>query len=510
MTRENRNKTEEQISKRIIFTILCGCLFFSIAFMAVFNLQQSINQSRYLNVVEKSFESVYDATESFLTRKENIELFLDILRSGGKDNELRYRVGEYNAKAPLKIKLMLSDGKKFTGYYNFSSEEINLHRKEFNELIGRNTVKSINIEQGKIYNTVYYFSGENAEYAMSMPIFFESRVIGTVTAYLEASSWQDILGNYQYDTILTNDRDDIIFCSNSNFIQDRRGNKYKPVLKRYITLSGNGYRIASKIIADRNIKIHSFAYVPENYTYIGIGILTILMLGVLWFLTFREIWELHGRNLELAKVNGKMEIRNLQDRMNPHFIYNTLENIKYLLLSDPKKAGEMIEHFTHILRYSISNTKKEVPVSEDISYLEDYFFIQKIRFGERFTYEINIEESCKEVWIPKLLIQPIIENSIKYGFRQKEMLHVRVHCYIEGEYFCATVEDNGGGVGDEELKALRESVVSKENKTEHNGLYNIARRVFLEYGKESGMRIDSIAGEGFAVRLRLALRHEDI
>lgn len=86
----------------------------------------------------------------------------------------------------------------------------------------------------------------------------------------------------------------------------------------------------------------------------------------------RNINELNQKNLDLLEINNRMEIQNLQAQINPHFIYNTLENIRYLIAVDGKKADALIEHFTHILRYNINNTKHKVPLQEDIEYLNRY------------------------------------------------------------------------------------------------------------------------------------------
>ena len=126
-----------------------------------------------------------------------------------------------------------------------------------------------------------------------------------------------------------------------------------------------------------------------------------------------SINELNKKNLDLVNINNRMEIQNLQAQINPHFIYNTLDNIRYLIIQDAKRADDLIERFTHILRYSIDNRKNRTMLSEDMEYIEDYLIIQKTRFGDRFQYTVEIGEECYPVVIPKLLLQPMIENSLE-------------------------------------------------------------------------------------------------
>jgi sensor histidine kinase YesM len=216
-----------------------------------------------------------------------------------------------------------------------------------------------------------------------------------------------------------------------------------------------------------------------------------------------SINELNQKNMNLLYINNRMEIQNLQAQINPHFIYNTLDNIRYLIAQDARKADELLGRFTHILRYSINNTKQRSFLQDDMEYIEDYLVIQKTRFGKRFQYEVDVAPECNQVMIPKLLLQPLIENSLKYGFRRKADIKVAIHGWIDGEYLMLQVQDDGPGQPAATLASLRCSLETEEILTEHIGLRNINRRIILEYGRESGMQLDSMEGEGFSVTLKL-------
>ena len=201
----------------------------------------------------------------------------------------------------------------------------------------------------------------------------------------------------------------------------------------------------------------------------------------------------------------RTEYKMLQAQINPHFIYNTLDNIRYLIPTDPQRAQQLIGRFIGILRYSINNTKHNVPVKDDLKYLQDYLVIQSTRFGANFSYEIDIDDACMEFIIPKLLLQPLLENSIKYGFQKKPCIHIRVRGWLGEDALYFTVEDNGGGVDETMLEQLRDILRSDEVNIEHNGLQNINRRIWLGYGGDSGLTIDSTEGKGFTVKLKLRL-----
>ena len=140
---------------------------------------------------------------------------------------------------------------------------------------------------------------------------------------------------------------------------------------------------------------------------------------------------------------------------------------------------------------------------EDMRYIEDYLYIQRTRFGDRFLCETALTDECMRYRVPKLLLQPLIENSIKYGFKKKMEIRVAIRGWCEEDYLCLSVEDDGPGVPRSTLETLRAMLKSEELKTEHNGLQNLARRIVLEYGDNSEMTIDSREGEYFRVDIRL-------
>ena len=218
-----------------------------------------------------------------------------------------------------------------------------------------------------------------------------------------------------------------------------------------------------------------------------------------------KLEELIDTNYRQTITLQQAQLKTLQAQINPHFIYNTLDNIRYLIPADPQRAQQLIGRFIGILRYSINNTKHNVTVKDDLKYLQDYLVIQSTRFGANFSYEIDIDDACMEFIIPKLLLQPLLENSIKYGFQKKPHIHIRVRGWLGEDALYFTVEDNGGGVDETMLEQLRDILRSDEVNIEHNGLQNINRRIWLGYGGDSGLTIDSTEGEGFTVKLKLRL-----
>ena len=126
----------------------------------------------------------------------------------------------------------------------------------------------------------------------------------------------------------------------------------------------------------------------------------------------REIHRLMERNKELAERKRLMEVRNLEGQMDPHFAFNVMEGLRYEILFDPKKASELAVSFARLMRYSIHRGEGDVSLDTDLQYVKDYRALQKMRFGERLSYDVVIDPDLYHCQIPKLLLQPVVQNSI--------------------------------------------------------------------------------------------------
>lgn len=548
-----QQELEQSVSRKLISSLLLGCLLFCIAIAVVNALNQNARREDHLESVASTFHEVYNNTSAFLLDAGHTELFLSELRKD-QDN-LRYLISHYNVSALVEIQLILTDSEGNVRFTTFSEGEMNLHRQEFNGIAVDNACHLMRA----VYTTVYHFRANSSEYVMIHPLYRDGEYQGAAAVYLNENDWTKLFSQYQYDAILTKSNGDVITCSNSSFLSQKNANKYLPAdAAQYVRVNGNRYLRSSRSLENGTVLAYSFIYSPTNYSYLLVGLLLIVLLGLSWAAMFarimhamteqmvksvdtlvrqiriirkedpdhiieidtgdeieeiarqvnkmvRSIQELSQRNIALAEVNNRMEMQNLQAQINPHFIYNTLDNIRYLIPTDPQRAQQLIGRFIGILRYSINNTKHNVPVKDDLKYLQDYLVIQSTRFGANFSYEIDIDDACMEFIIPKLLLQPLLENSIKYGFQKKPCIHIRVRGWLEEDALYFTVEDNGGGVDETMLEQLRDILRSDEVNIEHNGLQNINRRIWLGYGGDSGLTIDSTEGEGFTVKLKLRL-----
>lgn len=202
--------------------------------------------------------------------------------------------------------------------------------------------------------------------------------------------------------------------------------------------------------------------------------------------------------VQMDNIRGKEkkirenEIKLLQAQINPHFLYNSLDTIKWLAkLDEGEKVVDVAVDLGKILRSSIDIQNKYISIEESINFIESYINIQKIRMGPKLSFEIKIEESILKQSIPKLIIQPIVENSITHGFELKDSsCNILIVGYKSDNNIKIHIIDNGCGMDSEFLK----NIVKLKNVKSHIGLYNVDQRLKLYYGKDYGLDIESKKG----------------
>lgn len=221
-----------------------------------------------------------------------------------------------------------------------------------------------------------------------------------------------------------------------------------------------------------------------------------------------EIRQLLATNAELAERKRLMEVRQLKGQFNPHFVFNVMEALRYVILIDPQRAAEMVVVFANLMRYSIRKSGASVELGTDIRYVEDYLTLQKMRYGDRLDYSIHVDAALCGCRVPKLLVQPIVENSIVHGLDRTRHLCLQIDGRREDGDLCVTVEDDGPGMTDAKYAEICALLAAESAEPEHIGLYNVHRALRLLYGVPYGVEIVR-QKSGIAVTLRMPLRWED-
>lgn len=218
-----------------------------------------------------------------------------------------------------------------------------------------------------------------------------------------------------------------------------------------------------------------------------------------------EIDVLMERVKEEQRQLDKMRFNALQSQIQPHFLYNTLECIHWQALSSgSQEISTMVKALAQYYRICLSEGKDIIPLRVELEHIRNYLIIQNMRYGNIITLVEKVEEKYLSMMIPKLTLQPLVENSIYHGIRIKEGLTGTVEievCETE-EAVLLTVKDNGGGMEPERIDYINQNI-SEMDRDVGYGITNINKRIELMCGEQYGLRFRQNEGEGICVEIRL-------
>lgn len=195
--------------------------------------------------------------------------------------------------------------------------------------------------------------------------------------------------------------------------------------------------------------------------------------------------------VEKQKELNASHIAMMQAQLNPHFLYNTLDTMKWVAKANHiPEIATMAAGLAKILRTSISK-RQFIYLKEELELVNCYVDIQKIRFNDKFTYSVEMEEGLEECVIPKLIIQPIVENSVLHGLKESEEGNIRVQITGKNGVLCIEVTDDGCGAPEEQMEAINHR--RQEQLVGHIGVSNVDTIIRLTYGEEYGIHMESLA-----------------
>jgi len=185
----------------------------------------------------------------------------------------------------------------------------------------------------------------------------------------------------------------------------------------------------------------------------------------------------------------------LTNQINPHFLFNTLNSIATLIRINPDNARNMIYRLSKILRRLLRKTENYSPLREEIAFIDDYLAIEMVRFGDKLKFEKAIDPATLSRLVPSMILQPIIENSIRHGLGNKvEGGTVRLRTWLDGTRLNISIEDDGVGISEEKLEALFESGI---------GVSNVNERLRVLFGAGYRIAVDSKPGQGTKTRIEI-------
>ena len=539
-------------ARRIALLILVSSLLFLAGQFLAALATNELDAASHLKKLEEVFLRFDMQNREFLLNDRTVSAVEKIISGDEPEaiDEFKNYFRQFDESCDVHNQVMITNEDGDVLFTSFSESQLSSYLVNYNNAVCYN---ARNCGEGEVYRAVYYDRGDYADALFIKPIFQNGEVSGYITLFLSGSGWNFYLSESNFDGVITDLRQNVMYISKPGLADS--SNKF------YGTEHGSWmhgharYWVVSKELPEYSAVIYSLVYYPRNEA-VHIGLAALLVMGAVWYWIARwmaksmaennaasierlvseiriirkgdydhriqmntddefnevgyqvnnmldSIQALNGRNTELLKLNSRIEMDQLTAQMNPHFLYNTLEIIRNLVVFDADKAEELIVKLTEVLRYSVDTYRKEVTLEEDMRYIDCYLDIQNCRFGSRFNCKIDFTPECLDCIVPKLLLQPLIENSIKYGFQKKMDLNITIRGTMEGNILYISVLDDGLGMEAEKAEELREQLRTHDNSSPSIGLRNLSRRLYLKYGDGSGLQIRNMEGIGFEVLARI-------
>lgn len=474
---------------------------------------------------------------SFITSRDDIEV-IDLVLDGSQ-----YSVGAKKVNGQQKVNESLVSSKGQPLWLPTKNEQIEILSGKFSK---------------------YYFALGRKVIDFNTLQDYGYLIIGLEESILE-QSYLGIVDEKSEEVFICDDRGTIISHSNKDKIdktvlglpfamavlEDKNGHnyiQYKTDIDKvaiYSTIKGTNWKIIKTISTDYLYKeINQI----QKYFIIGGVIYGIVIILFMLFFSFRytePMMRMRGviKKVEQGDLNARMDVQSndelgqlghslnsmisetqilidklireehekkevqleaLHAQINPHFLYNTLNTIKWMAkIQGNNSVSKAITALVKLLRISINLGKENITLKEEIDYVMNYIVIQKLRFSTSINIKYNIDQGCMDFTVPKLILQPIVENSIIYSMEDEQHeLEIEINGFIEDNNLVIEVCDNGPGIKEEILKNILKTIFDKDRFSKV-GLNNVNQRIKLYCGNEYGLKIENnlVAGTKVIVTL---------
>ena len=236
------------------------------------------------------------------------------------------------------------------------------------------------------------------------------------------------------------------------------------------------------------------------------------MLGTEFNNMLDEMESLIGQQYEDRLLLNKAEYKALQAQINPHFLYNTLDTMGSIAgIQNCEMVSNLCQSLSNIFRYSLDMKHPYVTVAKEIGHLKNYIYVMNVRMREEIRYIFNIGEDVLQDRVPRISIQPLVENALNHGLKNKHGdKYIKISAGKKDGILCICVEDNGTGMDAEQMNGrLQQNDASAVEEGNSIGLLNINARLKMAYGDAYGIQIESSAGQGTKVMMRVPERKEE-
>ncbi|MGG1636090.1 sensor histidine kinase [Paenibacillus sp. FSL K6-3182] len=273
------------------------------------------------------------------------------------------------------------------------------------------------------------------------------------------------------------------------------------------------FLITRKMTKSLRVLVKQMSHIPtsgfDNHIDIATSSYEVKELGNAFNYMLDALHDYVDRLLETQKQVRNAELAALQMQINPHFLYNTLASIKFLVLQGNKeKAAGTINALISLLQNTVSDVESTIPVCQELETMKHYVYINHVRYSEKIRVNYFVEPDSLDYHIPKLILQPFIENAFFHGFNIKEQGSILIMIAVQEDQLVCEVVDNGDGMDIEQKQLKVEKIRTPKRKRQFFsgiGIRNVDDRIKLMYGENYGINITSKRGEGTKIKINIPL-----
>lgn len=542
----------------IAVLIVTSC-FFTFTIYASFQFVVSDND-KINNEISRFIEDEFLSYENTALALNKDEVIIHALKDPSDTFAVNTMLYGISNNRKLKSNFVLVDTKSNIISSNFYMGD----KKEFIQQQYKTIIKRFQQDDSIIINPINneYNQQHNFIYTIGTRIEENNETIGYLLFFVHN------LDNYIAETgpdivVLTDRFDNILYTTNS-IIKNSMGKvKTTGLEKGTQTINGTNYQISSQTIEYNNFKVYTFMSISSLfqiiYWSISLFLVCCIIIGIFIFVIsnkfasslsaslsklihrieeikkgelapkqlqtdFTEFDSIHEEmnnmlqkisslityNKEMAEKKRTLEIKHLETQFNPHFVFNVLEMLKYEILFNSANAPDIILKLANLMRYNINAGNIECDIKTELDYLHDYLDLQKLRFGKRLQITMDIENEALTYKIPKLILQPIVENAIKHCIDKCQQLSIHLTCNVKDDCIDFKIQDDGVGIHMEKLMDIQATLENKENTFLASiGLFNAHRIIQLLYGINYGLSVESIENKGTCIEIKIPKEGEN-
>lgn len=515
---------ETSFKYSLVTVFLIVCIIFMVAFLLLIYIEKNNAKEASIKLedtINESFEKIYEKIEAIGQEKE----YLDYFQNKEGKEKAYYDFYQFRKNLNINLDLIIEENDNIILSTKSNREDKLIDDlRSWEEFVDKNNNKLIIKQNTEKYDISIFLEKELELKGNLYRIIFD----------IDENSLNRIL-NEQTTTInfLMGSFGEILSTNHSSIVG--AVNKFNGVEKSkdVMTVNNKDYFYSWKELSFANISLVSLYEVSNFKNYLVFLMATVLLLVVILLIVINITWniiseknnealntmilaiqenkkgdldykvdepifeefqslyseynnmmvsieELVRKNQQISYLNKVDYLKLLNAQFNPHFLFNTLESLRFLIKFDPDKASDYIVDLSKILRSTIDNKGFYTKVEDEIGYIKSYLRLQKMRYDERLNYSIDVDENVLNNDIPKFIIQPIIENSIKYTYKKQDYLELKIRIEDLGDSIKIIIRDNGPGIDEDIIKDLKNNL---SNYTSQMGIgfYNVNKKLELLY-----------------------------